>query len=53
MQAVGGDRQKASRILNIGRSTLYRKLKEYGWEKREVRSQKSEVRSRSAAGGAL
>ncbi len=52
MQAVGGDRQKAAKILNIGRSTLYRKLIEYGWAgKTGVRSQKSEVRSRAAAGG--
>jgi DNA-binding NtrC family response regulator len=26
----GGDRQKAARMLGIGKTTIYRKLKEYG-----------------------
>jgi two-component system response regulator HydG len=27
---VGGNRQKAAKILGIGERTLYRKLKDYG-----------------------
>jgi DNA-binding NtrC family response regulator len=27
---TGGDKSRASRLLNIGRKTLYRKLEQYG-----------------------
>ena len=30
LQAVGGDRVRAARVLGIGKTTIYRKLKEYG-----------------------
>ena len=32
LAATGGERGKAARILGIGRTTLYRKMKEYGIE---------------------
>ncbi len=32
LQETGGDRAKAAQVLGIGRTTLYRKLKEYGIE---------------------
>jgi DNA-binding NtrC family response regulator len=32
VQAVGGDRIRAARLLGIGKTTIYRKLKEYGLE---------------------
>jgi DNA-binding NtrC family response regulator len=30
LQAVGGDRVRAAKLLGIGKTTIYRKLKEYG-----------------------
>jgi two-component system response regulator HydG len=30
LQAVGGDRVRAAKVLGIGKTTIYRKLKEYG-----------------------
>jgi DNA-binding NtrC family response regulator len=30
LEAAGGERQKAAQMLGIGRTTLYRKMKEYG-----------------------
>ncbi len=30
LEAVGGDRQRAARLLGIGKTTIYRKLKQYG-----------------------
>ncbi len=32
LQATGGDRARAARLLGIGKTTIYRKLKEYGIE---------------------
>ncbi len=32
LQATGGDRVRAARLLGIGKTTIYRKLKEYGIE---------------------
>jgi two-component system response regulator HydG len=32
LAATGGERGKAARILGIGRTTLYRKMKQYGIE---------------------
>lgn len=31
LAATGGERAKAARLLGIGRTTLYRKMKEYGF----------------------
>jgi two-component system response regulator HydG len=30
LDRVGGDRLAAARLLNVGKSTLYRKLKQFG-----------------------
>ena len=30
LKRVGGDKMKAAKLLGIGKTTLYRKLKEYG-----------------------
>ncbi|HEV2177637.1 MAG TPA: sigma-54 dependent transcriptional regulator [Terriglobia bacterium] len=30
LEAAGGDRQRAAKLLGIGKTTIYRKLKEYG-----------------------
>jgi DNA-binding NtrC family response regulator len=30
LQATGGDRVRAAKLLGIGKTTIYRKLKEYG-----------------------
>jgi len=30
LQAVGGDRVRAAKVLGIGKTTIYRKLKEFG-----------------------
>jgi two-component system response regulator HydG len=32
LQATKGDRLRAARLLGIGKTTIYRKLKEYGLE---------------------
>jgi transcriptional activator for dhaKLM operon len=32
LAATGGERQKAASLLKIGRTTLYRKMKQYGME---------------------
>jgi len=32
LAATNGERAKAARILGIGRTTLYRKMKEYGFD---------------------
>jgi DNA-binding NtrC family response regulator len=32
LQATGGDRARAAKLLGIGKTTIYRKLKEYGME---------------------
>ncbi len=32
LQATGGDRVRAAKLLGIGKTTIYRKLKEYGIE---------------------
>jgi len=31
LQVTNDDKLKAARLLGIGKTTLYRKLKEYGW----------------------
>lgn len=31
LKSVNDDKIKAARMLGIGKTTLYRKLKEYGW----------------------
>lgn len=31
LKATNDDKLKAARMLGIGKTTLYRKLKEYGW----------------------
>jgi len=31
LKATNDDKLKAARLLGIGKTTLYRKLKEYGW----------------------
>ena len=31
LRALNDDKLKAARMLGIGKTTLYRKLKEYGW----------------------
>ncbi len=38
LEKVGGNRQKAARMLKIGERTLYRKLKEYDRQAREARA---------------
>jgi DNA-binding NtrC family response regulator len=35
LDAVGGDRIRAAKLLGIGKTTIYRKLKEYGLEQEE------------------
>ena len=30
LELVGGNRQKAAKVLGIGERTLYRKIREYG-----------------------
>jgi two-component system response regulator HydG len=35
LEAVGGDRLRAAKLLGIGKTTIYRKLKEYGLEQTE------------------
>jgi len=30
LEITGGDRTRAARLLGIGKTTIYRKLKEYG-----------------------
>jgi DNA-binding NtrC family response regulator len=35
LEAVGGDRVRAAKLLGIGKTTIYRKLKEYGLEEGE------------------
>jgi DNA-binding NtrC family response regulator len=32
LAATNGDRTRAARLLSIGRTTLYRKMKEYGFD---------------------
>ncbi|MGH9357157.1 MAG: helix-turn-helix domain-containing protein [Terriglobia bacterium] len=32
LDTSGGDRQRAAKLLGIGKTTIYRKLKEYGME---------------------
>ncbi|MBI4530022.1 MAG: helix-turn-helix domain-containing protein, partial [Candidatus Latescibacteria bacterium] len=32
LEETGGNRSKAARLLGIGRTTLYKRLKEYGIE---------------------
>jgi len=32
LMATGGDRTRAAKLLGIGKTTIYRKLKEYGME---------------------
>ena len=32
LQATGGDRVRAAKLLGIGKTTIYRKLKEYGMD---------------------
>jgi two-component system response regulator HydG len=32
LSAAHGERAKAARLLGIGRTTLYRKMKEYGFD---------------------
>jgi two-component system response regulator HydG len=34
LEKMGGDKIKAARMLGIGKTTLYRKLKEYGHNKK-------------------
>jgi DNA-binding NtrC family response regulator len=37
LEATGGDRARAAKILGIGKTTIYRKLKEYGFEEEASR----------------
>jgi two-component system response regulator HydG len=39
LEATGGDRVRAAKLLGIGKTTIYRKLKEYGLEVSAVRAQ--------------
>jgi len=54
LQETGGDRIAASRILGIGRTTLYRKVKEYNLTslleipRREITVDSSEINKRNA-----
>jgi len=32
LEATKGDRQRAAKLLGIGKTTIYRKIKEYGLE---------------------
>jgi two-component system response regulator HydG len=32
LETTGGDRGRAAKLLGIGKTTIYRKLKEYGWK---------------------
>jgi len=54
LQETGGDRVAASRILGIGRTTLYRKVKEYNLTslleipRREITVDSSEINKRNA-----
>jgi DNA-binding NtrC family response regulator len=38
LEATGGDRARAAKILGIGKTTIYRKLKEYGFEEEAGRA---------------
>jgi two-component system, NtrC family, response regulator AtoC len=38
LAATGGDRARAAKILGIGKTTIYRKLKEYGFEEETGRA---------------
>jgi len=38
LAATGGDRARAAKILGIGKTTIYRKLKEYGFEEEAGRT---------------
>jgi DNA-binding NtrC family response regulator len=38
LEASGGDRARAAKILGIGKTTIYRKLKEYGFEEEASRA---------------
>jgi len=42
LEATGGDRARAARILGIGKTTIYRKLKEYGFEEEASRPPSSQ-----------
>ena len=42
LEAVGGDRVQAAKLLGIGKTTIYRKLKEYGLEGGPALSQTSQ-----------
>jgi DNA-binding NtrC family response regulator len=38
LEATGGDRARAAKLLGIGKTTIYRKLKEYGFEEETSRA---------------
>ena len=44
LQATGGDRVRAAKLLGIGKTTIYRKLKEYGIERARRKRKQESVR---------
>jgi two-component system response regulator HydG len=46
LREAGGDRVRAARLLGIGKTTVYRKLKEYGFDEKAAR-----YKSASGSGG--
>jgi DNA-binding NtrC family response regulator len=49
---VDGDKEQARRLLGISRATLYRKLKRYGIQTRQMRQQHEDTEPKYSRGGA-